>query len=120
MTVEMICKIAPYDYWVVCKRFESGHRAGYVGIPDGHPLFGRDVDWPALRQMNTPLGQITYAASKVGGWEGHPKDELRWWFGIDNMHEDEPEDSMADVLSACFALARELRDYGRERKRGTD
>ena len=118
MTVEMICKLVPCGYWVVCKRFTSGHRAGYVGIPDSHPLYGRNVDWPVLRQFNTALGRPGYAAGRLGGWEGHPRNESVWWIGIDNLFEEPPEDTMTDVLRACFQLARQLENY--ERRRACD
>ena len=111
MTVDMICKIAPYGYWVLVKKFFSGHRAGYVGVPETHPLAGRDRDWPVVREMVTPMGHVTYADRRVGGWEGHPIGEKVRWFGVDNMDEKIPEDTLNDALNSCLALARQLSDY---------
>ena len=109
MTTDMVLKLTPSGYWVVSKCFKSGHRAGFVGIPEDHSLFGRRVDHPAVRQITTLLGPVTYAAGAINGWDS----ELSpmWWFGVDNMAEKMPRDTMNDVLKACMGLARQLEQY---------
>src|SRR5690606_33101439 len=56
------------------------HRCGYVAVPEGHALHGKDYSWPHDIEVH---GGLTYA----GGGDGYPVggDDL-WWFGFDCAH----------------------------------
>lgn len=72
----------------------SGHWCGYVGVPPGHPLHGRDYEAPNV----SVHGGLTFASecSKADepcrgichiAAEGEP--EHLWWFGFDCAHCDD-------------------------------
>lgn len=106
------------------------HRCGYVGIPAGHPLHGKDYDAPSkfkLGEMQTqesnPVGTyfalcalsegdefaiISYAANVNGGItyaDGSPTypvdNDGLWWFGYDCAHIDDVDDG-GKPLSFCI------------------
>lgn len=58
-----------------------GHRCGYVGVPETHPLFGKD--WG---DVDVDVhGGLTYAEPSG---DGYPKGVAypTWWFGFDCAH----------------------------------
>ena len=57
-----------------------GHRCGYVGVSEAHPLFGKDYD--DLPDDINVHGGVTYA----GGEGGYPIPDGLWWFGFDCAH----------------------------------
>jgi hypothetical protein len=73
--------------WAIQRNY-IGALCGYVGVPDSHPLFGKDFNF-LLSTINQPEpqpldcllschGGITYASkSAVNGY---------WWFGFDCAH----------------------------------
>ena len=109
MTIDFICKSG--NLWIVVKSFSSGHRAAYVGVPYGHRLYGRDDDWPEVKAFTTLFGKVNYADHRVGGWEGHPRNDRRWWFGLDNFEQDSPTCPMTQAYVAALQLARQLAEY---------
>lgn len=60
-----------------------GYRCGYIGIPEGHPLYGIDM----IIKDESPFfvhGGITYS----GGGKGstYPIESDLWWLGFDCIH----------------------------------
>ncbi len=69
------------------------YRCGYVGVPKGHPLFGKDYDdyldmdedeRVSIYEHFQVHGGITYANGGVNS-EYPVKSDL-WWFGFDCAH----------------------------------
>ncbi|MBR0575713.1 hypothetical protein KCG48_05075 [Proteiniclasticum sp. BAD-10] len=58
-----------------------GHRTGYVGVPKGHPYFGKDYDERELSAVDVH-GGLTYA----GGGGNYPIKSDLHWFGFDCAH----------------------------------
>lgn len=108
MTIDFICKSG--NLWIVVKSFSSGHRAAYVGVPYGHRLYGRDDDWPEVKAFTTLFGKVNYADHRVGGWEGHPREQETWWYGVDNFYKDDPQDSLFVAYTAGLQLADQIRN----------
>lgn len=53
-----------------------GHLCGYVGLPEGHPLFGKNYD-----DVDAEVhGGLTYAGTDL-----EPETKL-WWLGFDCAH----------------------------------
>lgn len=59
------------------KRGPGGHLCGYVGVPEGHYLYG--IDYDELYAVTDVHGGLTYAST----WEDYPG---IWWFGFDCAH----------------------------------
>lgn len=57
---------------------ELAHLCGYVGLPPGHPYFGKHYDKMDVRVH----GGITFA----GASEGRRLDKGYWWIGFDCAH----------------------------------
>jgi len=57
----------------------SGHRCGYVGVPDGNPNHGKDYD-----DIDAEVhGGLTFA----GGSKDYPvENDGLWWLGYDCAH----------------------------------
>jgi hypothetical protein len=97
---------------------ERGHRCGYVGLTDGHPLFGVGYSQPcaSLRPLgkDEPVGQrgaISLLCMALSdeipqtpeavfdvhgsltfadrGWDGGSLDPAMWWLGFDCAHCDD-------------------------------
>jgi len=80
----------------------SGHLCGYVGVPEGHPLFGlkyTDADDRAApdedgyREFKVHGGLTFSDLCQEGGEEtgichapAHGRPDRVWWFGFDAMH----------------------------------
>ncbi len=69
---------------VAARHPELGTWNGYIGVPEGHPLFGasyRDIE---------VHGGLTYAGDRVpaGMSNGSPAEVFagHWWFGFDCAH----------------------------------
>jgi hypothetical protein len=60
-----------------------GFLNGYVAVPRGHPLFGKDYDDPVVSRFQVH-GGITFAGY-LAGYMLSDKDDL-WWFGFDGAH----------------------------------
>lgn len=70
-------------------RTDMGHLCGYVGVPEGNPLFGKDYD--AINGEISVHGGLTYAAAcNEEGKICHVPEPGRpghiWWFGFDCAH----------------------------------
>ena len=60
-------------------RNSTGHLCGYVAVPSGHPMYGKDYDQVPIDNVH---GGLTFAG---------PSDKYRpgkglWWFGFDCAH----------------------------------
>ena len=117
----------------------SGHWCGYVGVAEGHPLYGVGYDDAYDRIEIDVHGGLTYAnacapseTEKSGvrhvPSEGEP--DHVWWFGFDCAHsgdlqpayaarypelshfDDESYRSLGYVQKHCRWLAKSLRDAG--------
>lgn len=64
---------------------DLGHRCGYVGIPDGHKLYGSDYNG-----LNFDVhGGLTFSG---GGGSKYPVESNLWWLGFDCAHCDDAMD----------------------------
>lgn len=84
----------------------SRHRCGYVGVEDGHPLFGVDYN-----KLNIDAhGGITYANS----YSSYPVESKLWWFGFDTARcFDMPEiggQTLAFCKAECEKIAFQLKE----------
>ena len=68
----------------VSQAHEYGHLCGYVRVPPGHPLYGKDYDGIPVEVH----GGVTFAEQEPCAHE----DGQGWWFGFDCGH------SLTDVL----------------------
>lgn len=90
---------------------EMGHRNGYVGVPESHPLYGEFYDGIDNICVH---GGLTFSSISIG--EPYPieTDPPLWWFGFDCNHSfDIPEygGSYKDTLyveNECKRLAEQL------------
>lgn len=85
-----------------------GHRCGYVGIPKGHKLYGKDYCDDELDSIEAH-GGITYAE----GSGNYPiKAEDTWWFGFDTAHyfDNEKTQSLEYCTEECKRLAEQLKE----------
>ena len=114
-------------FWCLIVRHPTlKHLCGYIGIPLGHPWFGKgyddirmaDNDWPEVH------GGLTYASDHEPGEGRGSKSEL-WWIGFDCSHcgdlcpgmlrygsradRDETYKDWDYVKSECESLARQAR-----------
>lgn len=66
---------------------------GYVGVPNGHPWFGKDYD-----AINAEVhGGLTYASDCVPT----QKPDGRWWVGFDTAHcGDTPDNCTEDFVDS--------------------
>jgi hypothetical protein len=76
--VEREWKHAGLSCAVVLAR-EAGHRCGYVRVPPGHSLFGKEWDSPNVEVH----GGLTFA--ELEPCTEH-EDGQGWWFGFDCAH----------------------------------
>lgn len=65
----------------VCVLQNMGHRCGYVGVDESHPLYGEDYDHEAVSNLDVH-GGVTY--SNGDGY--YPIESDLWWFGFDCAH----------------------------------
>lgn len=65
---------------------KTGHRCGYVGVPESHPLYGKDYDDVNI----TVHGGLTFSDN----YSDYPieTEEKTWWFGFDCAHCDDAMD----------------------------
>ena len=85
-----------------------GHRCGYVGVPVGHILYGRDYSSPDIDVH----GGLTYSNKNAGYPDPDNKDNI-WWFGFDCAHYNDTLES-CDALYVeleCLKLAEQLANY---------
>lgn len=66
---------------VIVRNLDLGHLCGYVGVPKGHPLFGKDYNHLEGTKIIVH-GGLTYAKDQA---PGSNKKGL-WWFGFDCAH----------------------------------
>ena len=64
-------------------------RCGYVGVPKGHPLFGKDYD--DLPFWANCHGGLTYAGTG-GHFVNSSEESELWWFGFDCGHAEDGYD----------------------------
>ena len=94
-------------YFGVCVCTQMGHRCGYVGVDESHPLYGDGDFWEA-----DVHGGITYSR----GFQ-----ELEnalgitcWFFGFDCMHAGDIPDAEAVKLYGFEPTAEAMKLYGFE------
>lgn len=77
------------------------HRCGYVGIPQGHPLYG--VHYNDIQA--SIHGGLTYSDEE---WP----DNSKWWVGFDCAHSGDTVEkwTLKAVLNECKELARQLKE----------
>jgi hypothetical protein len=57
---------------------------GYVGIPQGHPWYGKEYDDDALKDVEVH-GGLTFSAYNIKK-DGQSADDNLWWLGFDCGH----------------------------------
>jgi len=116
------------NFRCVCLGMDMGHRCGYVGLPEGHSLYGKDYrdaclpkkdveDQPIGKRGIIPLlcskfsqdlispdvyfdvhGSLTYSG---GGKDSkYPVESDLWWLGFDCCHSGDGQDEQL-ILSLC-------------------
>ncbi len=99
-----------------------GHLCGYVGLPESHPLFGKDYKVPDA----SVHGGLTFADKcHEGGRICHVPEPGRpehvWWFGFDcahlgdvsptyRLHSHDTYRDFQYVKEECESLARQLKN----------
>lgn len=64
--------------WISIPEHDKGYANGYIGVPAGHPWFGKHYD-----DIDVDVhGGLTYSGDHCPRCEpdGH------WWFGFDTLH----------------------------------
>ena len=70
---------------VIRRNHIIGNLCGYIGVPDGHPLYGvRTGEDEFPHSVNPPHGGWTYSSHEQDPVTYYP-DSL-WWFGFDCAH----------------------------------
>lgn len=64
---------------------DLGHRCGYVGVPKGHPLYGKNYGDDDAYFIDCH-GGLTYSTSNVGSSYPIKEENELWWFGWDYGH----------------------------------
>lgn len=86
-------------------RTPNGHWCGYVGVPEGHPLHGRQWEGAGL----SAHGGVNYS-SPCQGWVCHQKQPGEsgrfWWFGFDCGHVTDASPAIETLLRERFSLVR--------------
>jgi hypothetical protein len=82
-------------------RTDMGHLCGYVAVPPGHPLYGKDDSADLVGEIPCH-GGVTYASRCAGAIchvpaPGEPDDV--WWFGFDCAHCGDLSPSSAGFLA---------------------
>lgn len=85
--------MTPEGYYGVCVYNGIGHRCGYAGVPEDHPLYGEDYESNDVYSIKTH-GVITYTghlhrSSEILECEGY------WFFGFDCGHLGDGRDTQA-------------------------
>ncbi len=112
-------------YSLHIQRHDSmGHLCGYVGIPAGHPWYGKSDEHILMADNDYPEvhGGLTYSSSHKPGDPRGSKSSL-WWLGFDCAHcgdlspamlkysdrlvRDETYKDWAYVKAECESLARQ-------------
>ena len=63
----------------VVRKTELGVYVGYVGLEEGHPMFGCNIYECERLDVH---GGVTYAGARLPWW--HP--DGKWWLGFDCAH----------------------------------
>lgn len=64
----------------------SGHLCGYVGVPSGHPLHGRN--FRSVKALSVH-GGLSYSSTSSFPICHSPEDASTWFFGFDANHADD-------------------------------
>ncbi|QDU64336.1 hypothetical protein Pan216_52260 [Planctomycetes bacterium Pan216] len=67
-----------------------GYFCGYVGVPSGHPLAGKDPKDPELAALDVH-GGVSCAGPELCG---HAEDAADWWIGFNCCHDGDLVPSM--------------------------
>jgi hypothetical protein len=92
------------------RRGPLGQWCGYVGVPPGHPWFGKSYNEPDVEVH----GGLTYAAMCDGDEERgichvvDPGEPELWWLGFDCGHAFDVMPGMTDMLLLPGAVYRDL------------
>lgn len=96
-----------------------GHRCGYVGVPDTHPLYGiaYSTSTPALHETQEfelapedvfeVHGGLTYSNDGTHV----PLESGPWYFGYDCDHFGDENLSLEFCIEQCESLAKQLAEY---------
>ena len=90
-----------------------GHRCGYVGVPKGHDLYGKDAfDTKDESLWDISVhGGLTY--SEGGEINKYPVESIdTWWFGFDTAHywDTKNPKSTEYCINECKKLAEQLQE----------
>jgi len=77
VTTAKVCEV--HGMTCVVRKTDMGVYTGYVGLPKGHPRFGKG--WSAMSDVEVH-GGVTYAADRLPWW----KPDGKWWIGFDCAH----------------------------------
>lgn len=65
-----------------------GHRCGYVGVPNTHPLYEKNYNGLDLRVH----GGLTYSDSNLKNYPIEKSNQMLWFFGFDCAHTGDARD----------------------------
>lgn len=84
---------------------KSGHRCGYVQVPEGHPYYGYEITYDDNPDLEPPSvhGGVTFSESSKG--TGYPMETDGWWIGFDCNHAHDGKDH--DLAAKYFPNSRE-------------
>lgn len=96
----------------------GGALCGYAGLPEGHPLFGKEYD-RAYDYVNIDVhGGLTFSDRCSGDPDGHSichkADDEVWWLGFDTAHSGDMSPAYVGRLDSQYCQYRNLAYVKRE------
>lgn len=95
-----------FNYIVVLK-YDTGHRNGYVSVPESNPLYKVGYSFNDLKDVYVEVhGGLTYSGFLTGYYFGA---ENPWYFGFDCQHVDDkmiPPKDIEEVLKKFYSSDR--------------
>jgi hypothetical protein len=88
---------------------EAGPLRGYVGVPEGHPLYGMSVEQAAVKGLAVRDDPDDYGVTFAGELpaDSYAESHGLWWFGFNAQHP-ESANSLQQTASECDWLAQGL------------
>lgn len=97
----------------------SLHWCGYVGVPKGHPLFGKHYNEVHEKHRVDVHGGLTYSEG-CGGAVCHNSPEDAWWFGFDCAHSGDVSPGMRLTYETIPEMAKFKNCHSEDRYRDMD
>ena len=94
---------------VALRHQSMGHFCGYVGVPEGHPCFGKEYD-DVYEYVSDCHGGVTFSGE---GWLANDESlglcsdlvlGAQWWFGFDCNHMNDFAPGLDALLASLAKL----------------